>query len=109
MALKTYKPSTSSQRGLVLVDRSRLYKGRPVKKLTEGASQTGGRNNFGRITTRHRGGGHKQRYRIIDFKRRKRGAPALVERIEYDPNRSAFIALIKYPDGELAYILAPQR
>ncbi|HXV74567.1 MAG TPA: 50S ribosomal protein L2 [Sphingomonadales bacterium] len=109
MALKTYKPASTAQRGLVLVDRARLYKGRPVKKLTEGQSQSGGRNNFGRITTRHRGGGHKQRYRLIDFKRAKRGVTATVERIEYDPNRSAFIALIKYQDGELAYILAPQR
>jgi large subunit ribosomal protein L2 len=108
MALKQYKPTTPAQRGLVLVDRSGLWKGKPVKSLTAGKKRTGGRNNKGRITTRHIGGGHKQRYRIIDFKRQKHGA-ATVERIEYDPNRTAFIALIKYSDGELAYILAPQR
>ncbi len=109
MALKTYKPVTPSQRQLVLVDRSGLYKGKPVKALTEGKNSTGGRNNNGRITVRFRGGGHKQTYRIVDFKRRKFDVPATVERIEYDPNRTAFIALIKYEDGELAYILAPQR
>jgi large subunit ribosomal protein L2 len=109
MALKTYRPVTPSQRQLVLVDRSGLYKGKPVKTLTEGKNQSGGRNNNGRITTRFRGGGHKQSYRVIDFKRRKFDAPATVERLEYDPNRTAFIALIKYEDGELAYILAPQR
>lgn len=109
MALKTYKPVTPSTRGLVLIDRSQLHKGRPVKELTEGLKKTGGRNHFGRITTRHIGGGHKRRYRMIDFKRRKFDVAAVVERIEYDPNRTAFIALIKYDDGELAYILAPQR
>ncbi|MCW0234555.1 MAG: 50S ribosomal protein L2 [Ferrovibrio sp.] len=109
MALKTYKPVTPSTRGLVLIDRSQLYKGRPVKELTEGLKKTGGRNHFGRITTRHIGGGHKRRYRMIDFKRRKFDIGAVVERIEYDPNRTAFIALIKYDDGELAYIIAPQR
>lgn len=109
MALKTYKPVTPSTRGLVLIDRSQLHKGRPVKELTEGLKKTGGRNHFGRITTRHIGGGHKRRYRMIDFKRRKFDVSAVVERIEYDPNRTAFIALIKYDDGELAYILAPQR
>ena len=109
MALKTYKPVTPSTRGLVLIDRSQLHKGRPVKELTEGLKKTGGRNHFGRITTRHIGGGHKRRYRMIDFKRRKFDISAVVERIEYDPNRTAFIALIKYDDGELAYILAPQR
>jgi large subunit ribosomal protein L2 len=109
MALKSYRPVTPSQRQLVLVDRSELYKGKPVKALTEGKSSSGGRNNYGRITVRFRGGGHKQTYRIIDFKRRKLDAPAKVERIEYDPNRTAFIALVKYEDGELAYILAPQR
>jgi large subunit ribosomal protein L2 len=109
MALKTYKPVTPSTRGLVLIDRSQLHKGRPVKELTEGLKKTGGRNHFGRITTRHIGGGHKRRYRMIDFKRRKFDIGAVVERIEYDPNRTAFIALIKYDDGELAYILAPQR
>ena len=109
MALKQYKPVTSSQRGLVLVDRSELWKGKPVKSLTEGLTSKGGRNNAGRITVRHRGGGHKRRYRVIDFKRRKQDVAATVERLEYDPNRSAFIALVRYDDGELSYILAPQR
>src|SRR6266540_3399482 len=109
MALKTYKPVTPSQRQLVLVDRAGLYKGKPVKHLTEGKNATGGRNNNGRITVRFRGGGHKQAYRRVDFKRRKFDVPATIERIEYDPNRSAFIALLKYEDGELSYILAPQR
>jgi len=109
MALKSYKPTTPSQRGLILVDRSTLWKGNPVKHLTEGLTGKGGRNNLGRVTARRRGGGHKRRYRIIDFKRAKWGVPATIERLEYDPNRSAFIALIKYEDGELSYILAPQR
>src|SRR2546421_3274741 len=109
MALKNYKPVTPSQRQLVLVDRSALYKGKPVKQLTEGMNSSGGRNNNGRITVRFRGGGHKQTYRRVDFKRRKFDVPAKIERMEYDPNRSAFIALVKYEDGELAYILAPQR
>ncbi|WAC26738.1 MULTISPECIES: 50S ribosomal protein L2 [unclassified Ancylobacter] len=109
MALKTFKPVTPSLRQLVIVDRSALYKGKPVKTLTEGKNESGGRNNLGRITVRFRGGGHKQAYRLVDFKRAKRDVPAVVERIEYDPNRTAFIALIKYEDGELSYILAPQR
>jgi large subunit ribosomal protein L2 len=109
MALKTFNPVTPSQRQLVLVDRSALYKGKPVKALTEGKSSAGGRNNNGRITVRFRGGGHKQAYRVIDFKRSRFDAPATVERLEYDPNRTAFIALVKYADGELSYILAPQR
>ena len=109
MALKTFKPNTPSQRQLVLVDRSALYKGKPVKALTEGLSKSGGRNNTGRITSRRRGGGHKRSYRLIDFKRNKLDVSATVERIEYDPNRTAFIVLIKYDDGELSYILAPQR
>src|SRR6202795_2234157 len=109
MALKSYNPTTPGQRQLVLVDRSGLHKGGPVKALTEGGASTGGRNNHGRITMRFRGGGHKQAYRKIDFKRRKFDMPATVERLEYDPNRTAFIALVKYEDGELAYILAPQR
>jgi large subunit ribosomal protein L2 len=109
MALKSYKPTTPGQRQLVLVDRSGLYKGKPLKALTEGKISTGGRNNLGRITTRFRGGGHKKAYRTIDFRRARHDAPATVERIEYDPNRTGFIALIKYPDGEQAYILAPQR
>src|SRR5882672_1400267 len=109
MALKTYNPTTPSQRQLVNIDRSSLYKGPPVKALTEGKHSSGGRNNNGRITVRFRGGGHKKAYRVVDFKRRKHDMPAQVERLEYDPNRTAFIALIKYQDGELAYILAPQR
>ena len=103
MALKQYKPNTPGQRGLVLVDRSDLFKGKPVKKLTEGHNKSGGRNNSGKITMWHRGGGHKRRYRIIDFKRTKLDVIGTVERIEYDPNRSAFIALIKYEDNELRY------
>ena len=109
MALKTFKPVTPSLRQLVIVDRKDLYKGKPVKTLTEGKTSKGGRNNHGRVTVRFRGGGHKQAYRLVDFKRRKTDMPAKVERLEYDPNRTAFIALIRYPDGELAYILAPQR
>ena len=109
MALKSYKPTTPGQRGLVLIDRSELWKGRPVKALTEGLTKTGGRNNTGRVTMWHKGGGAKRLYRVVDFKRRKFDVPAVVERIEYDPNRTAFIALVKYSDGELAYILAPQR
>ena len=109
MALRNYKPTTPSQRGLVLIDRAGLFKGRPVKELTEGLKKNGGRNNSGRITVRHQGGGHKKRYRSVDFKRRKFDISATVERIEYDPNRTAFIALIKYDDGELSYIIAPQR
>jgi large subunit ribosomal protein L2 len=109
MALKTFKPTTPSQRQLVLVDRSELYKGKPVKGLTEGKTSTGGRNNNGRITVRWRGGGHKRAYRLVDFRRTKYDMPAVVERLEYDPNRTAFIALIRYEDGELSYILAPQR
>lgn len=109
MTLKQYKPTTPSRRGLVLVDRSDLYKGGPVKKLTRGLSKKGGRNNNGRITARRRGGGAKRTYRIIDFRRARRDDPAVVERIEYDPNRSAFIALIRYDNGDQAYILAPQR
>ena len=109
MALKTFKPTTPGQRQLVLVDRTTLYRGKPVKTLTEGKISSGGRNNNGRITVRFRGGGHKKALRLVDFKRRKFDQPAKVERIEYDPNRTGFIALIKYEDGELAYILAPQR
>ncbi len=109
MALKSFRPTTPSQRQLVLIDRSELWKGKPVKSLTEGLRKTGGRNNQGRLTSRRIGGGHKRAYRLIDFKRQRHDIPAVVERIEYDPNRSAFIALIKYQDGELSYILAPQR
>ena len=109
MALKTFNPTTPGQRQLVMVDRSALYKGKPVKALTEGKISTGGRNNTGRLVVRFRGGGHKKAYRIIDFKRTKLDMPATVERLEYDPNRTAFIALVKYADGTQAYILAPQR
>jgi large subunit ribosomal protein L2 len=109
MALKTYKPVTNSQRQLVLVDRSGLHKGPPVKRLTEGQKRPGGRNNLGRITVRWQGGGHKQSYRIIDFKRGRHDQPAIVQHLEYDPNRTSFIALIKYKNGDLAYIIAPQR
>ena len=109
MALKKFNPTTPGRRGLVLVDRAGLWKGKPVKALTEGLSKKGGRNNTGRITARRRGGGHKRLYRVIDFKRRKFDVPAKVLRLEYDPNRTAFIALIEYEDGELGYILAPQR
>lgn len=109
MALRTYKPTTPSRRQLVLVDRSELWKGEPVKRLVEGLNKSGGRNNHGHTTVRHRGGGHKRRYRALDFKRRKFDVPATVERLEYDPNRTAFIALLRYEDGEQSYILAPQR
>src|ERR1700749_2940315 len=109
MALKTFNPTTPGQRQLVMVDRSTLYKGKPVKTLTEGKHSSGGRNATGRITVRFRGGGHKQAYRVVDFKRTKLDMPATVERLEYDPNRTAFIALVKYTDGTQAYILAPQR
>ena len=109
MALKTFRPVTPSSRGTVLVDRSSLWKGKPVKELTEGMHSAGGRNNLGRITTRHQGGGHKRRYRLVDFKRQKFDVEATVERLEYDPNRTAFIALVKYDDGVKSYILAPQR
>ena len=109
MALKSFNPVTPSTRQLVMVDRSELWKGKPVKTLTEGKRKTGGRNNAGRITAWRKSGGHKQRYRVVDFKRRKFDVPATVERLEYDPNRTAFVALIRYSDGEQAYILAPQR
>ena len=100
MALKHYNPTSPGRRGLILVDRSALHKGRPVKSLTEGLRKTGGRNNMGHATARGIAGGHKQLYRIVDFKRRIWDQPATVERLEYDPNRSAFIALVKYPDGQ---------
>src|SRR6202789_1593896 len=109
MALKHYNPTSPARRQLVLVDRSELHKGRPEKSLIEGLTKTGGRGGGGRIAVRFRGGGAKRLYRLIDFKRRKFGVVGVIERLEYDPNRSAFIALIKYADGELAYILAPQR
>ncbi len=109
MAMKHFNPITPSLRGTVLIDRGELWKGKPVKTLTEGKSHSGGRNNHGHTTSRFRGGGHKQTYRFIDFKRRKFDVAGTIERLEYDPNRTAFIALVKYADGELAYILAPQR
>jgi large subunit ribosomal protein L2 len=109
MALKSFNPTTPGTRALILVDRAELYKGKPEKTLTEGLSSSGGRNNTGRITVWWRGGGHKRKYRMVDFKRRKLDIPATVERLEYDPNRTAFIAFIRYEDGEVSYILAPQR
>jgi large subunit ribosomal protein L2 len=109
MALKTYNPTSDGRRQLVTTDRSDLWKGKPVKVLTEGLSKSGGRNNRGRITSFHRGGGHKRTYRMIDFKRVKFDSVGTIERLEYDPNRTAWIALVKYEDGELAYIVAPQR
>ena len=109
MALKTFNPTSAGQRGLVLVDRSELHKGRPEKSLVEGLTKSGGRGGGGRIAVRFRGGGAKRLYRQVDFKRRKWNMPATVERLEYDPNRSAFTALIRYADGELSYIIAPQR
>ena len=109
MALKQYNPTSPGVRGLILVDKSGLHKGKPIKALTEGKLKTGGRNNKGHVTSRGIAGGHKQRYRYIDFKRRKWDVEGTVERLEYDPNRTAFIALVKYADEELAYILAPQR
>jgi len=109
MALKHYNPTSPGRRQLVLIDRSGLHKGGPVKSLTEGLREKGGRNNTGRITMRRRGGGAKKTYRIIDFKRRKWDMPATIERLEYDPNRTAFIALVTYTDGEQTYIIAPQR
>lgn len=109
MALKKYNPTTPSQRGLVRVDKSDLWKGKPHKALTKGLTKSGGRNNLGRMTSRHRGGGHKRLYRIVDFKRNKLDCPATIERIEYDPNRSAYIALVKYDDGVYSYILAPAK
>ena len=108
MSLKQYKPITSSQRGLVLVDKTELHKGKPFKKLTKGLTKSGGRNNFGHLTSRRKGGGHKRKYRIIDFKRNTLDVNAKVERIEYDPNRTAFIALIKYDNDNFSYIICPQ-
>ena len=109
MALKQYNQTSPARRGLILVDKSSLWKGKPVKALTEGKTKTGGRNNKGHVTSRGIAGGHKQKYRFIDFKRRKWDAEGTVERLEYDPNRTAFIALVSYADGEQAYIIAPQR
>ena len=109
MALKHFNPTSPARRGLILVDKSALWKGGPVKALTEGKHKTGGRNNKGHVTSRGIAGGHKQSYRFIDFKRRQWDVEGTVERIEYDPNRTAFIALISYGEGDVKYIIAPQR
>lgn len=109
MALNTYNPTSPGRRQLVLVSRDELWSGKPEKALTEGLRKKGGRNNTGRVTVRFRGGGHKRRYRLVDFKRNRMDVPATVERLEYDPNRTAFIALVRYEDGQRSYILAPQR
>src|ERR1044071_5628849 len=109
MALKQYNPTSPGQRGLVLVDKSELHKGRPEKSLVEGLTKSGGRGAGGRIAVRFRGGGAKRLYRMIDFKRRKWDVPATIERLEYDPNRTAFLALVNYEDGEVAYLIARQR
>ena len=107
MALKTFKSYTKSSRGTVLVERKNIWKGKPLKSLSYGQTSTGGRNNLGRITSRHRGAGHKQKYRQIDFYRKKDDVEAKIERIEYDPNRSSYVALIKYSDNKMSYIIAP--
>jgi len=108
MPLQKSKPTSAGRRFQIAVRTPGLHKGKPQSSLVEKKSRTGGRNNYGRITTRHVGGGHKQRYRKIDFKRNKDGVPGVVERLEYDPNRSAHLALVKYADGEWRYILAPK-
>ena len=108
MTLKTFKPYTKSTRGTVLIDKTGLWKGKPYKPLTSVNRSSKGRNNLGRITSRNHGGGHKHKYRIIDFHRSKIGIKGLVERIEYDPNRSCYIMLIKFEDNEMKYYLAPQ-
>ena len=109
MSLKIFKPYTKSTRGTVLIDRKKLWKGKSLKSLTFGKNSTAGRNNLGRITSRSRGAGHKHKYREIDFHRKKDDIKARIERIEYDPNRSAYVALIKYEDGQMNYILAPDK
>lgn len=108
MAVIKAKPTSPGRRGVISI-KSDLHKGKPLKSLIEKKSKKGGRNNHGRITVRHQGGGHKQHYRIVDFKRNKLDVPAVVERIEYDPNRSAHLALLKYIDGERRYIIAPNK
>ena len=108
MAVIKCKPTSPGRRFVVKVTNPDLHKGRPHAPLVEKKSKSGGRNNAGRITTRHRGGGHKQHYRIVDFRRNKDGIPAIVERLEYDPNRTSHIALLKYMDGERRYIIAPK-
>ena len=107
MTLKTFKSYTKSSRGTVLVERKNIWKGKPLKSLSYGQTSTGGRNNLGRITSRHRGAGHKQKYRQIDFYRKKDDVEAKIERIEYDPNRSSYVALVKYTDNQMSYIIAP--
>ena len=109
MALVTYKPTSPSRRNFISIDRSELHNGAPEKSLVTIRKKSGGRNSSGRITVRHIGGGHKRKYRMVDFKRAKFDVEATVERLEYDPNRTAFIALVVYADGEKSYILAPQR
>ena len=109
MSLKIFKSYTKSTRGTVLVDRKNVWRGKPVKSLTDGSHSTGGRNNLGRITSRHKGAGHKQKYRQIDFYRKKDDMKAKIERIEYDPNRSGYLALIKYEDNVRNYIIAPDK
>ena len=109
MSLKFFKSYTKSTRGTVLTDRKNLWKGKSLKSLTIGKHSTGGRNNLGRITSRHKGAGHKHKYREIDFYRKKDDIKAVIERIEYDPNRSAHVALLKYEDGVYSYILAPNK
>jgi len=109
MALKRYNPVTPSQRGLVRVNKNGIWQGKPYKRLTKGLVKSGGRNNLGKMTVRHRGGGHKRLYRVIDFKRYKQDCPGVIKRIEYDPNRSAYIALVQYNDGVHSYILAPAK
>src|SRR5574338_1606044 len=108
MALVKVKPTSAGRRGLVKVVNPNLHKGKPFAGLVESQSKRAGRNNGGRVTVRHQGGGHKQHYRIVDFRRNKDGIPAKVERIEYDPNRSAHLALLCYADGERRYIIAPR-
>ena len=108
MAIVKTKPTSPGRRFAVKIRGAELHKGQPFEALVDKKTRSGGRNNQGRITTRHRGGGHKQRYRIIDFKRDKAGVPGVVERLEYDPNRTAHIALVKYSDGERRYMIAPK-
>jgi len=109
MGLKTFKPYTKSQRGTVLVDKKGLWKGRPLKSLTHGKIATGGRNNLGRLTSRNKGAGHKNKHRYIDFYRKKDDMSATVERIEYDPNRTSYLMLVKYEDGQKSYLIAPDK
>ncbi|MCA9908316.1 MAG: 50S ribosomal protein L2, partial [Anaerolineae bacterium] len=109
MAVKVYKPTSAGRRGMTGHTFEEITKSRPERSLTEPLRKRGGRNNMGRVTVRHRGGGHKRRYRIIDFKRDKDGMPATVQSIEYDPNRTAYIALLEYQDGEKRYIIAPDK